>query len=155
MHVFSMHIYIWRWKHAEGACGYDQKDKDVYGVDTTALSGALFKNGEACGACYEIKCAKGGVGCKAGQQSIIVTATNSCPSGGLGWCNPPKEHFDLSQPAYLKIAEYKAGKVPVQYRRYVLSFHVCCPIGLINLIGRKMISHMRRSSTLIFTSTLI
>ncbi|KAL8526171.1 hypothetical protein ACS0TY_015407 [Phlomoides rotata] len=103
--------------HAEGACGYDQNDKNVYGVDTTALSGALFKNGEACGACFEIKCAQGNVGCKPGQHSITVTATNSCPSGGLGWCNPPKEHFDLSQPAFLKIAEYKAGIVPVQYRR--------------------------------------
>ncbi|ESW34792.1 hypothetical protein PHAVU_001G181600 [Phaseolus vulgaris] len=124
---------VWKQAHATfyeggsetfgGACGYGDVVKDGYGLDTTALSSILFKEGQTCGACYEIKCTKSGVGCKAGKSSILVTATNLCPpnydlpSDNGGWCNPPREHFDLAKPAYLKIAEYKAGIVPIQYRR--------------------------------------
>ncbi|KAG8376623.1 hypothetical protein BUALT_Bualt09G0082700 [Buddleja alternifolia] len=98
-----------------GACGYENPMKDGYGLNTTALSSALFNKGESCGACYEIKCDDGNEWCKPGNPSLLVTATNLCPSGG--WCSEPNEHFDLSQPAFLQIAEYKAGIVPIQYRR--------------------------------------
>lgn len=95
-----------------GACGFQHLKQEGYGVLTAALSTALFNNGEACGACYEIKCVNDKF-CKKG--SIVITATNLCPDGG--WCAPPKEHFDLSQPAFLQIAEFQAGVVPVKYRR--------------------------------------
>ncbi|KAL6507876.1 Expansin-A9 [Orobanche gracilis] len=98
-----------------GACGYDEAQvKKMYGLNTTALSTVLFNDGKTCGACYEIKCAKGNKWCK-GRESIFVTATNFCPP--TGWCSAPNQHFDLSQPAFLQIAEYKAGIVPIQYRR--------------------------------------
>ncbi|VFQ59363.1 unnamed protein product [Cuscuta campestris] len=101
-----------------GACGYED-NKESYGAYTTALSTALFKNAERCGACYEIMCVNS-ASCKPGGNTIVVTATDFCPpnwGAANAWCNPPRKHFDLSQPAFLQIADYKAGVVPVHYRK--------------------------------------
>ncbi|KAL9264675.1 Expansin-A25-like protein [Drosera capensis] len=95
-----------------GACGYNFE----YGVYTTALSSALFNDGASCGACYEMYCTNSQF-CISG--TIRVTATNFCPpsSGSAAWCNSPLKHFDLTQPMFTKIAQYKAGIVPVKFRR--------------------------------------
>ncbi|WKA10654.1 hypothetical protein VitviT2T_028217 [Vitis vinifera] len=55
--------------------------------------------------------------------SIFVTATNFCPpdyalpSDNGGWCNSPCPHFNLAMLVFLKIAGYRAGIVPVAFRR--------------------------------------
>ncbi|KAL1333844.1 hypothetical protein HN51_062705 [Arachis hypogaea] len=105
-----------------GACGYGNLFSNGYGTDTAALSSTLFNNGYACGTCYQIKCYQSSA-CNANVPYTTVTATNLCPpnwaepSDNGGWCNPPRAHFDMSKPAFMKIAQWTAGIVPVLYRR--------------------------------------
>lgn len=107
---------------AGGACGFGNLYSTGYGTDTAALSSTLFNSGLSCGACYELTCdMSGSQYCHPGA-SVVVTATNFCPHGSNGgWCNPPRQHFDLAQPVFTKLAQEVGGVIPINYRRWVSS----------------------------------
>eukprot|EP01018_Ginkgo_biloba_P015617 Gb_27617 [translate_table: standard] len=90
-----------------GACGYENlMYTNGFGTNTAALSSVLFKDGAACGACFELMCDAEAdpQWCLRGKK-ISVSATNFCPPNNAlpnnngGWCNSPLKHFDMSLPA--------------------------------------------------------
>ncbi|KAI3974808.1 hypothetical protein MKX01_028068 [Papaver californicum] len=87
------------WKHAQTT--FYEGSATTY--ESAALSTALFNDGYGCGSCYQIK--------------YFCPPNYALPSNNRGCRNPPNYHFNLPKTAFLEIAEYKAGIVPVQYRR--------------------------------------
>ncbi|CAL5073836.1 unnamed protein product [Urochloa decumbens] len=97
--------------YTPSACyGYEDQ-----GTMIAAASDAFWNGGEACGHRYVVKC-KGatneGVPHPCTGRSVTVKIVDLCPAGCAGT-------IDLSQEAFAIIANPDAGRVKIEYRRYV------------------------------------
>ncbi|CAJ1970958.1 unnamed protein product [Sphenostylis stenocarpa] len=93
------------------------------GTMIAAASDALYANGAACGQMYKIKCTGGtnqGVPhpCKGG--SVTVKIVDRCPSPGC------QATIDLSQEAFSAIAVLNAGKILIDYSKYLMNHLITC-----------------------------
>lgn len=119
---------------------------------TAGLSDALFEKGAGCGGCYEVRCVEELRYCLPGT-SIVLTATNFCaPNYGLpadagGICNHPNHHLLMPIQAFEKIAIWKAGVMPIQYRRSVIYFFLFTPTMLFLILSSWLLSFLSTLSS--------
>ncbi|KAL3839412.1 hypothetical protein ACJIZ3_024003 [Penstemon smallii] len=101
-----------------GACGFDNDvaNAPYYGL-IAAGNQNIFKHGNGCGTCYQIRCTKDP---SCSGSPITVTITDECP----GACNNQAFHFDLSGKAFGYLAKRgqdyalrKRGIIDVEYQR--------------------------------------
>jgi expansin len=78
------------------ACSFDVTSD----TDVTAMNDADFGQSASCGSCLNVSGPKG---------TVTVKIVDRCPG-----CD--KNHIDLSEQAFAKIADPKAGRVPVTYQ---------------------------------------
>ncbi|GFP97771.1 expansin-a7 [Phtheirospermum japonicum] len=95
-----------------GACGYENLFNSGYGTATAALSSVLFNNGYGCGQCFQLRVAHRHHHCHQPLPSQLVAGLEQ-----RGVVQPPRTHFDMAKPAFMKIAQWKGGIVPVMFRR--------------------------------------
>ena len=85
-----------------------------------AASEAFWNGGKACGDKYVVTCTgatNAGVPQPCTGQSDIV---DLCPAGSC------RATIDLSQEAFAIIADRNAGKIKVEYSRYVALYYIAC-----------------------------
>jgi expansin len=80
-----------------GNCSFDASPNDL---DVVALNFPEYAKSAACGGCLNVK---GPIG------EVTVRVVDSCPG-----CN--QGHLDLSEQAFVKVAEKKAGRVDITYQ---------------------------------------
>ncbi|KAJ4800641.1 Expansin [Rhynchospora pubera] len=103
-----------------GACGYNIIDAEA--KYAAAVSALLFKEGQSCGQCYNIKCdSQSGSKCSEGSTVTVVATSFFPPERVLPSYGSDSqlmnEHFHLTQSAWEEISSEDSKVVPVLYQR--------------------------------------
>ncbi|KAJ4759805.1 Expansin [Rhynchospora pubera] len=103
-----------------GACGYNIIDAEA--KYAAAVSALLFKEGQSCGQCYNIKCdSQSGSKCSEGSTVTVVATSFFPPERALPSYGSDSqlmnEHFHLTQSAWEEISSEDSKVVPVLYQR--------------------------------------
>ncbi|KAG2550594.1 expansin-B2-like [Panicum virgatum] len=114
-----------------GACGFKGTNQYPFMSMTSCGNQPLFRDGQGCGSCYEIKCTgKNNPACSGQPRRVMITDMNYYPVA--------KYHFDLSGTAFGALARpglndklRHAGIIDIQFRRVpcdnrglTINFHV-------------------------------
>ncbi|KAG2539429.1 expansin-B2-like [Panicum virgatum] len=114
-----------------GACGFKGTNQYPFMSMTSCGNQPLFRDGQGCGACYEIKCTgKNNPACSGQPKRVMITDMNYYPVA--------RYHFDLSGTAFGALARpglndklRHAGIIDIQFRRVpcdnrglTVNFHV-------------------------------
>ncbi|KAK3157107.1 hypothetical protein QOZ80_2AG0116250 [Eleusine coracana subsp. coracana] len=114
-----------------GACGYKNTNQYPFMSMTSCGNQPLFKDGDGCGACYQIRCvSKNNPACSGKPQRVVITDMNYYPVA--------RYHFDLSGTAFGAMArpglndklrhagiiDMQFRRVPCNHRGLTINFHV-------------------------------
>ncbi|KAM3233321.1 expansin-like B1 [Capsicum annuum] len=99
---------------SSGACGYGVYGKDVNNGDVCTASRRLYKNGAACGACYQVRC-KDKELCS--EEGAKVVLTDSGEAHGTDFILTHRAYAKLAKQPYMAQHLFAKGVVEVEYRR--------------------------------------
>ncbi|XP_057807327.1 putative expansin-B2 [Salvia miltiorrhiza] len=105
-----------------GACGYQNAVEEApYSSRITAAASSLYKSGEACGTCYQVKCTTTAA---CSGKAVTVVITDECPG-----CDSQSILFDLSGTSFGTMARpgeadqlRNVGIEQIQYKRVECNF---------------------------------